>query len=58
MLGKGWVDRVPSVTSINVRGVVSGATFTGYADELSKSYAFLAEQISSHLPTTAWISRA
>jgi transposase len=33
-----------------VREVVSGATFTGYADELSKSYAvFLAEQVSAHL---------
>ena len=32
------------------REVVSGATFTGYADELSKSYAtFLAEQLSVHL---------
>jgi transposase len=32
------------------REVVSGATFTGYADELSKSYAtFLAEQLSAHL---------
>jgi len=33
-----------------VREVVSGATFVGYADELSKSYAvFLAEQVSAHL---------
>jgi transposase-like protein len=32
------------------REPVSGATFTGYADELSKSYAtFLAEQLSVHL---------
>src|SRR5215510_4064271 len=32
------------------RELVSGATFTGYADELSKSYAtFLAEQLSVHL---------
>ena len=32
------------------REVVSGACFTGYADELSKSYAvLLAEQLSAHL---------
>jgi transposase len=32
------------------RELVSGACFTGYADELSKSYAtFLAEQLSVHL---------
>ena len=32
------------------REIVSGACFTGYADELSKSYAvFLAEQLSAHL---------
>lgn len=32
------------------REPVSGVTFTGYADELSKSYApFLAEQLSVHL---------
>lgn len=32
------------------RELVSGATFTGYADELSKSYAtLLAEQLSVHL---------
>jgi transposase len=32
------------------RELVSGACFTGYADELSKSYAvFLAEQVSVHL---------
>ena len=32
------------------REPVSGATFTGYADELSKTYAvFLAEQLSVHL---------
>jgi transposase len=32
------------------REPVSGACFTGYADELSKSYAtFLAEQLSAHL---------
>ncbi len=35
-----------------VREIVSGACFTAYADELSKSYAvFMAEQLSSHL---AW----
>lgn len=33
-----------------VREIVSGACFTAYADELSKSYAvFLAEQLSGHL---------